>query len=112
MVGGVGSVGEAEPWQDQALLGGLGSGLVGGTELGSAEQGRSGLGGVELGAWGVMGGGSEQVLGVGLVTGEGDRMLVGGARVGGTQVERSRVLVDDVGVRWAEWVWSRQGRIK
>lgn len=86
---------------------------MGGTELGSAaELGRSGLGGVELGAWGVMGGGSEQVLGVGLVAGEGDRMLVGGARVGGTQVEQSRVLVDDVGVRWAEWVWSRQGRIK
>lgn len=65
---------------------------------------------MELGAWGVMGGGSEQILGV--VAGEGDRMLVAGARVGGTQVERSRVLVEDVGLRRVEWVSSRQGRIK
>lgn len=57
-----------------------------------------------------MGGGSEQILGV--VAGEGDRMLVAGARVGGTQVERSRVLVEDVGLRRVEWVSSRQGRIK
>lgn len=65
---------------------------------------------MELGAWGVIGGGSEQILGV--VAGEGDRMLVAGARVGGTQVERSRVLVEDVGLRRVEWVSSRQGRIK
>lgn len=65
---------------------------------------------MELGAWGVMGGGSEQILGV--VAGEGDWMLVAGARVGGTQVERSRVLVEDVGLRRVEWVSSRQGRIK